>query len=181
MKKYYAVYIGLMLSVFGIGSSLLYSRIVLPEVFTVFLFILTLTAAGCQDMKSMIIADRWSAVILGIAMISCLTMPELPPGSRIAGLVCVSAPFLLIALLVPGSFGGGDIKLTAVCGLFLGWKAAIVSAMIGIFLGGVWTGCLLIAGKIGRKDSFPLGPFLCLGMALGIYVGNPLAEYFFTI
>ena len=181
MKKYYAVYIGLMLSVFSIGSCLFYSQIVLSEAVTAFLFIVTLTAVGCQDMKSMIIADKWSAVILGLAMISCLTMPELPLYSRMAGLVCVSVPFLLIALLVPGSFGGGDIKLTAVCGLFLGWKATLVSAVIGIFLGGIWTGCLLMAGKIGREDSFPLGPFLCLGMALGIYVGNPLAEYFFTI
>lgn len=180
MKKYYAVYAGLMLSVFCAGSSLLDSQIVLSEVFTVFLFIVTLTAVGCQDMKSMKIADKWSVVILAIAVISCLTMPELPFYSRMAGLVCVSVPFLLIALLVPGSFGGGDIKLMAACGLFLGWKVTLVSAVIGIFLGGIWTGCLLIAGKIGRKDSFPLAPFLCLGMALGVYIGNPLAEYFWS-
>lgn len=181
MKKYYIVYVSLMLSVFCVGSSLLKSWAVLSEIFTVFLFIVTLTAVGCQDIKSMKIADKWTAAILGIAVISCITMPEVSFHSRIAGLVCVSLRFLFIALVCPGSFGGGDIKLMAACGVFLGWKVTLVSAVMGIFLGGIWTGCLLIAGKIGRKDSFPLGPFLCLGMAIGIYIGSPLAEYLFAM
>lgn len=129
-------------------------------------------------MKSRKIPDKWNAVILGTALLSCVTMPEPVPVSRIIGLFCVSVPFLIGALLVPGSFGGGDIKLMAAGGVFLGWKAALASAVIGIFLGGIWAGGCLIMGEIERKACFPLGPFLCLGMAFGVYIGNPLAEYF---
>ena len=178
MKKYYAVYVFLMLSIFFLGSSLSVFRGGFLELFTIFLFIITLMAAGCQDMKFMKIENKWNAVLSGIAGLSCVTMPELTLASRIIGLFCVSVPFLLAALLVPGSFGGGDIKLMAAGGLFLGWKAVLASTVMGIFLAGIWAGSRLLMGKLERKERFPLGPFLCLGMALGVYVGNPLAEFF---
>lgn len=181
MKKYYAVYVFLMLSVFFLGSSLSVFRGGFLELFMIFLFIITLTAAGCQDMKFMKIRDKWNAILLGIAGFSCVTMPELTLVSRIIGLFCVSVPFLLATLLIPGSFGGGDIKLMAAGGLFLGWKAVLVSAVIAIFLAGIWAGCRLLMEKIERKERFPLGPFLCLGMALGVYIGNPLAEFFLNL
>lgn len=181
MKKYYAVYIFLMVSVFCIGSSFGRRQIDFLKLFPVFLFVVVLTMAGCQDIKSMKIADKWSIIIAGIAVFSCVTLPELTLASRVIGLLCVSVPFLVIALVVPGSFGGGDIKLMAVSGLFLGWKVTLVSAVIGIFIGGIWTGCMLIMRRIDRKACFPLGPFLCLGMVLGIYVGNPLAEWFIKL
>lgn len=181
MKKFYIVYVFLMLSVFFLGSSLSVFRGGFLELFMIFLFIIMLTAAGCQDMKFMKIENRWNVILLGIAVLSWVTMPGLASASRIIGLFCVSVPFLLAALLVPGSFGGGDIKLMAAGGLFLGWKAVLASAVIGIFLAGIWVGSRLIMGRIDRKECFPLGPFLCFGMALGAYIGNPLAEYFLNL
>lgn len=181
MKKYDAAYIFLMLSVFCIGSSLGTIRGGFLGLFTVFLFVAALMAAGCQDMKFMKIENKWNAILLGIAGLSCVTMPELTPVSRIIGLFCVSVPFLLVTLLVPGSFGGGDIKLMAAGGLFLGWKAVLASAVIGLFLAGIWAGGWLLTGKIKRKERFPLGPFLCLGMALGVYVGKLLIECFLNL
>lgn len=52
MKKYYAAYIVLMLSVFCIGSCLSAYQGGFSETFTIFLFIITITEAGCLDMKS---------------------------------------------------------------------------------------------------------------------------------
>lgn len=181
MKKYYAIYVFLMLSIFCLGSSIGEPQPGFWRLATMFLFIVTLIMAGCQDIKSMRIADQWSVIIAGIAALSGVTLSELSLCSRVAGLLCVSVPFLVIALAVPGSFGGGDIKLMAVGGLLLGWKAILASAVIGIFLGGIWTGWQLIRGRLEKKARFPLGPFLCLGMALGIYIGNPMAEWFLRL
>ena len=181
MKKYYIVYVFLMLSMFCVGGSLGVVQGGFLALVTIFFFIITLAVIGCQDMKFMRISDKWNVILLGIAVFSCVTIPEISFSSRLMGLICVSGPLLAIALLVPGSFGGGDIKMMAAGGLFLGWKAALVSASAGMILGGIWAGGQLVMGKMGRKDCFPLGSFLCLGMAFGVYAGNPLAEYFFHL
>ena len=69
--------------------------------------------------------------------------------------------------MLPGAFGGGDIKLMAVGGLFLGWRVAVTSAVISIFLGGAYSLYLLIIKHADRKTYFAFGPFLCVGMAIG--------------
>ena len=75
---------------------------------------------------------------------------------RMLGALCVSVPMLGITVLAPGSFGGGDVK-------FMLWSAAA-----GIFSAGVYVLYLLIIKNTGRKAEFPLGPFLCLGIAVNI-------------
>ncbi len=71
----------------------------------------------------------------------------------------VSLPLFLITLAVPGGFGGGDIKLMAACGLFLGWKLCLLSLCFGLLTGGLYGIWLLAAGKKGRKEHFAFGPF----------------------
>ena len=39
-----------------------------------------------------------------------------------------------------------------------------MSAGAGIILGGVYAGYMLVTGRMGRKDSFALGPFLAMGI-----------------
>lgn len=181
MKKYDGIYLVLMLSAFFAGGGMGRVSVIFPAAVLDISFLTVLILAGRQDMRELKIADQWQLLLLGLAATACLLEPEPLFFSRAFGFFCVSAPFLVIALAVPGAIGGGDIKLTAVCGLFLGWKAAVVSAAAGIVLGGAWGLCMLALGKLGRKEHFPMGPFLCMGMAFGIYGGNPVFEWFFHV
>lgn len=65
---------------------------------------------------------------------------------------------------VKGGFGGGDIKLMAVSGFLNGVKIITYAGMLGIILSGIYVSMMLAAGKMGRKDSFALGPFLVMGI-----------------
>ena len=87
---------------------------------------------------------------------------------RLIGALCVSVPMLGIAVLVPGSFGGGDVKLMCAAGLLLGWRRILWSSAVGILAAGVYALYLLIIKNTGRKAEFPLGPFLCFGMAVNV-------------
>lgn len=87
---------------------------------------------------------------------------------RMLGALCVSVPMFGIAVLAPGSFGGGDVKLMCVAGALLGWRHILWSAAVGIFAAGVYVLYLLIIKNTGRKAEFPLGPFLCFGIAVNI-------------
>ena len=87
---------------------------------------------------------------------------------RMLGALCVSVPMFGIAVLAPGSFGGGDVKLMCAAGALLGWRHILWSAAAGIFAAGVYVLYLLIIKNTGRKAEFPLGPFLCFGIAVNI-------------
>lgn len=143
------------------------------DIFTL-LFLAVLFAASCQDAKKMEIEDGCPAAIalLAAADMSAAAGPGIY--SRLAGALCVSIPFLITALIIPGAFGGGDIKLAAAGGLFLGRRLMAAAGAASILLAGVYALYLLAGKKAGRKKKFPFGPFLCMGMAVSLFCGETL-------
>ena len=111
-------------------------------------------------------------IILGaLGLVSILTMPGISVAERVIGFFCISVPMLLIVLLVPGGFGGGDIKMMAASGILLGWKGNLAAFFIGLIIGGVYGAFLLISGKKGRKEHFAFGPCLSIGIFVSAYAG----------
>ena len=145
---------------------------------TAFAFLCILTVTSLLDIDTMEIEDGcWvGAALLGV--VAVFTMPGLTIAARAAGALCVSLPMLILALAVPGAFGGGDIKLMAGCGLFLGWKMTLVAAAVAVFAGGAWGVYLLASGKADRKAVFAFGPFLCAGMAVALFWGEELLRWY---
>lgn len=80
-------------------------------------FILLITIITIIDIATMEIPNTFVIIAFVLGIISIFTMPGTSLPSRILGMFVVSVPLLLITLLVPGAFGGGDIKLMAACGL----------------------------------------------------------------
>lgn len=136
-------------------------------IFITIIFCCILGVVAFQDIKRMEIEDGCHIAILTISFVSMLLFERPTVLSRFIGALCISAPMLFITLLLPGAFGGGDIKLMAAGGLFLGWKTTVTSAVISIFLGGVYSLYLLVVKHEDRKTCFAFGPFLCVGMAIG--------------
>ena len=72
------------------------------------------------------------------------------------------------------SMGGGDVKLMAMIGAFLGWKIALLSFFIAPFFGGV----VGIIEKIRTKEStIAYGPFIVLGALVSMFWGNYIIEW----
>lgn len=100
---------------------------------------------------------------------------------RIIGFFAISLPMLLLTLAIPDAFGGGDIKLSAVCGFALGWKLALVGAFIAIVFGGGFGVYLLAAKKKGRREHFAFGPFLALGFVASLLCGDALLGWYLAL
>ena len=147
----------------------------------VFAFAGVLTVVALMDLDTMEIADGCSIAIVVLTAAGLFFMKDITIGQRLIGMVCISVPMLLLAIAVPGAFGGGDIKLMAAGGLFLGWRTVLASAIIGILLGGGYGIYLLASGKKGRKEQFAFGPFLCAGMILGLLFGNQMIDWYLGI
>jgi leader peptidase (prepilin peptidase)/N-methyltransferase len=68
--------------------------------------------------------------------------------------------------------GGGDVKLAALIGFFLGWKLALVALFLAVLVATVFGIGLIIIKRKSRKDAIPFGPFLALGAFFSLLWGN---------
>ncbi len=141
-------------------------------------FILLITIITIIDIATMEIPNTFVIIAFVLGIISILTMPGTSLPSRILGMFVVSVPLLLITLLVPGAFGGGDIKLMAACGLFLGTKLTLLSFAFAVLTGGLYGIWLLVMKKKSGKEHFAFGPFLCLGMAAALFIGDRVWDWY---
>lgn len=96
----------------------------------------------------------------------------------LAALLLGGGLFYLVAVVSRGGMGGGDIKLTAMMGAFLGLRDLGVAVFIGLLAGSVVGIALMIAGRKSRKDAIPFGPFLALGGVCAVFWGRALVDWY---
>lgn len=141
------------------------------EALTVFLVYCVLTAIAVIDMDTQYIPPELNVVLALLGLLSIVTLPGPSIIERCIGMACISIPLLIITLIVPGAFGGGDIKMMAAVGILLGWKGTVMAFLIGLLLGGCYGAYVLATKKLGRKEHFAFGPFLAIGIAISLYAG----------
>jgi leader peptidase (prepilin peptidase)/N-methyltransferase len=77
--------------------------------------------------------------------------------------------------------GGGDIKLLAMVGAWLGWKAIpfilFSSSLIGVLIGG---GSLLMDNR-GLRSKIPFGPFLAVSSLIYVFFGPELIRWYLRL
>jgi leader peptidase (prepilin peptidase)/N-methyltransferase len=78
-------------------------------------------------------------------------------------------------------FGMGDVVLMGAAGLMLGFKAAVTAVFIGIILGAVYGIILKARAGDSEDNSFAFGPFLCIGIAAAVFIGNGLWDAYFSM
>lgn len=92
--------------------------------------------------------------------------------------------YFLLAFIYPAGMGFGDVKLSGVLGLYLGWLGwgvVVVGGFLGFLLGGIIGGGLMIVRRAGRKSKIPFGPFMILGAFLALWIGQPLTDWYTRI
>jgi leader peptidase (prepilin peptidase)/N-methyltransferase len=120
-------------------------------------------------------------IVLGL--LSAATILPLGFFNGLLGVLIGGGILWLLAWASPYLFGkegmgGGDIKLLAMIGAFLGWKPALMTIMVGSFLGSL-VGVGLIATKvIRREDYIPFGPFLVCGALVSLFFGQSLLDWY---
>jgi leader peptidase (prepilin peptidase)/N-methyltransferase len=103
--------------------------------------------------------------------------------NSLIGLVLGGAPLFLIGwiwekLRHVEAMGGGDVKLMAMVGTFLGWKGALLTIMLGALAGSV-AGVLLIAFKRHKMEKvIPFGPFLAAGAVTTAFYGPDIIAWY---
>ncbi|MFQ5953048.1 MAG: prepilin peptidase, partial [Candidatus Omnitrophota bacterium] len=74
------------------------------------------------------------------------------------------------------SLGGGDVKLMAMIGAFIGWKLVLLSFFLAPVLG---LGFALFMKIKRKKDIIPYAPYLSLGAFISLLYGDRILRYLF--
>ncbi|HET6563408.1 MAG TPA: A24 family peptidase [Marmoricola sp.] len=96
------------------------------------------------------------------------------------GWAVAGGTFLLLWLVYPRGMGYGDVRLSGVLGLvlgYLGWGPLLVGVYAGFLLGGLGGGLLTVLRLVDRR-AYPFGPFMLLGAVVGVLWGTPVAELY---
>ena len=90
--------------------------------------------------------------------------------SGVAGFLLAGIVFLAVYLISRRGLGGGDVKLMAVAGLYLGFGGVLPAMLYGSVLSALTALVLIARKKIKPRDSIPLVPFLYVGMMLTMFI-----------
>ena len=131
------------------------------------------------DYKIQIIPNSISlpGIVLGLLI---NLIPSSPVGflNALYGMALGGGLFYVVALVSRGGMGGGDIKLIAMFGAFLGWKNCLVTIFCGVLLGSLVGVTLLVLQRKGRKDPIPFGPFLFIGALISLFYGQEIIYWY---
>jgi leader peptidase (prepilin peptidase)/N-methyltransferase len=74
--------------------------------------------------------------------------------------------------------GMGDVKMLAMIGAFLGWKAVLVTLVLSSFAGAIIGLALMAAERGTMKFALPFGTFLAIGAMVAMFAGEPLVAWY---
>ena len=95
----------------------------------------------------------------------------------VIGFFTVSGIFFLISLATKGKgMGGGDIKLMATLGLFLGWRKILLVMVLGSVLGVLIHGIVMLVRK--KEHMLAFGPYLSMAAYIVLYVGDEIVHWY---
>jgi leader peptidase (prepilin peptidase)/N-methyltransferase len=135
------------------------------------------------DLQEQIIPDVISLPGIVVGLILSFIVPYISFINSVLGALVGGGIILIIAwvgskIFKKEAMGGGDVKLTAMIGAFLGWRYTLISLFWGFFLGAL-IGIILIMTKIKkREDAIPFGPFIALGSIITLLWGEKILLWY---
>ncbi len=154
-------------------------------------FICPLLVVSVIDLHHYIIPDEISLPFIGVGFLTRLisvqfqnvlpTLLDSLAGALLGGGVLFLFAVLYEKIRKQEGLGGGDVKLLAMIGAFLGWKAvflviffsSVLASLVGIFL--------MIFKRAGLSSQIPYGPFLALGAILQFFWGKKILLGYFNL
>jgi|SRR5665213_1609532 len=158
--------------------------------FVIWLILLVnLIALAVYDIKWMLLPNKILYPLYALVVIQILATLIFFNGSlhyllnSLLGMLIGGGVFYILFQVSDGKWiGGGDVKLGALLGLFLGGGInAILLIFFASVIGSVYSGVLILLGKLDRKAVVPFGPFLVTSTIILTLFGSSIVSWLNTI
>jgi len=130
------------------------------------------------DLEHKIIPDGITLPGIAIGLLLGPLVLKISFIDSLLGVIVGGGLFFLVAVVSRGGMGGGDIKLIAMMGGFIGWKAVLLTIFLGSAFGAAVGIALMALKGMHRKTPIPFGPFLVAGAVAAIFWGGGLLEWY---
>ena len=128
------------------------------------------------DFEHRLIPDR--IVLPGAVLVAAARTLDEPSPAWVLGALGAGLALFLIVLAYPKGMGMGDVKLAVFMGAGLG-LSVVVGLFLGFIAGAVPAIVLLVRhGRAARKQAIPLGPFLALGGVIALFAGDAILDWY---
>ena len=150
--------------------------------FIFFIFTAVLIVITFIDIDHQIIPDVLTLPGIPIFFLAAILLVKIPWKEALLGLLIGGGVLFTIALVYEliskrEGMGGGDIKLLAMIGGFLGWKSLIFILLFSSFSGAVIGITAMIIYKQDTKYAVPFGPFLSAAAVAYIFWGDAFMRF----
>jgi len=148
-----------------------------------FSFVAALIVISVIDLYHQIIPDVISLPGIGVGLLASLAIPQINFIDSLIGALLGGGSLFIVATLYQWLFkregmGGGDVKLLAMIGAFLGWKAVILTILLGSLIGSIAGIIIMVLKGKDFKYAIPFGPFLSLGAVIALFYGQHLIRWY---
>ena len=149
-------------------------------------FVSGLIVVTFVDLAHQIIPDVVSLPGICVGFVASFFLPGISWTESLLGILIGGGLLLAVAegyrfLRKKEGMGGGDIKLLAMIGAFLGWKSIPVTIFIASFLGALVGGLYLAVTRKGTQVPIPFGPYLVMGALLDLFWGDELIDWYLSL
>jgi len=150
----------------------------LADLVIAWLFLATLVAVTVVDLEHQIIPDRITLPAIAVGFVTSFLGTRMLWLDSLLGLLAGGGILFAVIVVSGGGMGGGDMKLGAMMGAFLGYKLALLALFLAVILGGFVAAALLFTGIRRRKDPIPFGPFLAMAAAIAMLWGGTILTWY---
>lgn len=164
----------------------LFARLGLSPAFLVqFAFSCALLVVAYIDLDHQIIPDKISLPGIVLGLIAALpggvpAITDAALGVLLGGGLLLSVAWIYERSTGREGMGGGDVKLLAMIGAFLGWQGVLLTLLLGSLLGSAIGIVLMTSRGEDRKLAIPFGPFLSLGALVTLFWGHAIVRWYIS-
>jgi len=155
-----------------------------PEALIMYIFVASLIVITFIDLDHRIIPDAISLPGIPIGFVASFFSPVITYLESLIGILVGGGSLLLVAWVYglithKEGMGGGDIKLLAMIGAFVGWQGVLLTIFLSSAIGTLCGLLVMLRSGKNMKMAIPFGPFLAMGAMIHIFFGRELIFWYF--
>ncbi|MEJ5348072.1 MAG: prepilin peptidase [Desulfosoma sp.] len=152
--------------------------------FVFFVFGSLLVLIAFIDLDTFLIPDMLSLGGLALGLTAAAVFPHMSWVDAWIGALLGGGFFFAVAwgyqrLRNQDGLGGGDIKLLAMIGAFIGWKGVLFTVFVSSVIGAAVGLAVMARSRQGLVTRLPFGPFLSLGAMSYVFWGERFTRWYF--